>query len=106
MNIADLYRDAIAAHRPLFSVELIPPRNGGDIRDLYRGVEALLDLDPAFFSVTHGSGGSLRGGTFAICHNLQREYGVTALAHLTCVDSSAQDIENDLMNLSFLGVDN
>lgn len=103
MRVVDLYRHSSG---PLFSVELIPPRNGGDIADIYSGVEALLPEQPAYFSVTHGSGGSLRGGTFAIVHNIQQKYGVVGVAHLTCVDSTVKDIENELMNLTYLGIEN
>ena len=49
-------------------------------------------MNPAFFSVTYGAGGSTRDQTLEIVDTLQREHDVPTMAHLTCVGSTAADI--------------
>ncbi len=104
MHIIDLYREA---QEPLFSIEVIPPRNGETIEDtIMTTLDALGELDLAFVSVTHHAKNSLKSGTGPIARILGERYGIPALAHLTCTDATIDDIENRLVELRYLGIDN
>ncbi len=89
-----------------FSFEIIPPRNGGSINDVYKIIDAVWIYAPAFISVTHGAGGNLRGGTAAISRLLKEHYNIEPLAHLTCASFQEQSIENMLSDLKYLEIGN
>jgi len=89
----------------VFSFEIVPPRNGVDPEGIKQAAE-LLKSHASFASVTHGAGGSLRGGTMPICFYLKEEYGFTAVAHLTCREYSEQAMENVLIDHEYLGIRN
>ena len=84
--IRDLYAAKRAAGRPVISFEFFPPKTGeGDRNLLEKQIPALLQAKPDFCSVTYGAGGSTRDKTLMIVDCIQRQHGLTALAHLTCV---------------------
>jgi len=89
-----------------FSFEIIPPRNGTSIRDVYGIIDSIVEFKPAFISVTHGAGGSLRGGTAGIARLLKEHYNIESLAHLTCATLSKQNLENRMMDLRYLEIEN
>ena len=59
---------------------------------LFETVEALRPLGPAYVSVTYGAGGSTRARTLEIVKRLKRETEVEAMAHITCVGASRDEI--------------
>ena len=89
-----------------YSVELIPPRNGTDFHDVFSIVDKLQQANFDFISVTHGAGGSLRGGTLPIAFHAQNAYHLTAIAHLTCRGSTLEDLENMLIDHHYFGIHN
>lgn len=89
-----------------FSFEIIPPRNGSSINEVYSIINSIMPYSPAFISVTHGAGGNLRGGTAAISRLLKEHYNIEPLAHLTCASLSKQPIENMLSELKYLEIEN
>ena len=89
-----------------FSVELLPPRNGESVDQVYKVLNELSDLELDFISITHGSGGSLRGGTDALGAVVRERYNIEPLIHLTCLDLSREMLENELMVLKYLSLDN
>lgn len=89
-----------------FSFEIIPPRNGTSINGVYKIIDSIVPFKPAFISVTHGAGGSLRGGTAGIVRLLKEHYNIEPLAHLTCATLSKQALENILMDLRYLEIEN
>ena len=104
MNIANCYN---LVNGPLFSVEVIPPRNGQTLEDtILATIEPLLEFDLAYISVTHHAKNSLKSGTGPIARILQERYGIPVLAHLTCTDASVEDIENRLVEFRFLEIEN
>lgn len=104
MSIADLYKNADG---PLFSIEVIPPRNGQTLEDtVLATLEPLVDFDIAYISVTHHAKNSLKSGTGPIARILKERYGIPVLAHLTCTDASIEDIENKLVEFRFLEIEN
>lgn len=102
MQIKDLF----AAGRPLVSFEFFPPKTDEAMRDLYETIEDLRALAPAYVSVTYGAGGSTRDRTVDLVVRIQRELGMVAMAHLTCVGSTGQDIRRVLDRLRAGGIEN
>jgi methylenetetrahydrofolate reductase (NADPH) len=73
------------------SCELFPPKQSGDIPQVQEVVHEIAALRPDFMSVTYGAGGGTSQNTVAIAAEVQR-CGVPALAHLTCVSSTQEQI--------------
>ena len=82
----------------VFSLEVFPPRkHGGDIAGLLPVLEKMKALHPDFVSVTYGAGGGPAGmSTVRIASHLKHVLGVEPLAHLTCVNSSEDEIDRVL----------
>lgn len=89
MQIASLFQK----NRPVFSLEIFPPKRIGPIDTIYKTLDNLKDLQPDFISVTYGAGGNAGDTTTAdIAGNILNRYGILPLAHLTCVNYSRQEI--------------
>ncbi len=73
---------------------------------LEKTIPALGQLKPDFCSVTYGAGGSTREKTLAIVDRIQREQGLTAMAHMTCVNATRDDTANVLAQAQSLGITN
>ncbi len=102
MRIADAYGQG----RPIFSFEFFPPKTDPGFAALYRTVTDLKRLNPDFVSVTWGAGGSTRRKTLEIVLEIQRDIGVTAMAHLSCVGSTPDQLTEALDRLDAAGVEN
>jgi methylenetetrahydrofolate reductase (NADPH) len=61
---------------------------------LWAAIERLAPLRPLFMSVTYGAGGSTRERTHDTVVRIQREKGIQAAAHLTCVGATAAEIDS------------
>jgi methylenetetrahydrofolate reductase (NADPH) len=93
--------------RPVFSFEFFPPKTDQGAESLMLAVADLKEaVEPDFVSVTNGAGGSTRGRTLEVVTRIQREIGLTAMAHLTCVASSEEDICEEVGKLLGNGVEN
>jgi methylenetetrahydrofolate reductase (NADPH) len=91
--IRDIYTEKLAANRPVISFEFFPPKTDeGDRNLLERQIPALLATKPDYCSVTYGAGGTTRDKTLMIVDRIQREHGLTALAHLTCVNHTRAEV--------------
>src|SRR6478752_2447063 len=77
-----------------YSAEVIPPRNGSEQGKVLAQIEALVEAGAQFLAVTKGAGGSLRGGSLPIAQVIKEQFGVPAIAHFTCRDLTANDVEN------------
>ncbi|MCX7560733.1 methylenetetrahydrofolate reductase [NAD(P)H] [Sulfitobacter sp. F26204] len=73
---------------PQVSFEVFPPRNVDAGFNLWDTAQTLAPLNPRFFSVTYGAGGSTRDLTHDAAHVLRRTSGLPVAAHLTCVGAS------------------
>lgn len=92
-SIRDIYARKMAAHQPVISFEFFPPKTDeGDRMLLEKQIPALLAARPDFCSVTYGAGGSTREKTLRIVDRVQREHGLPALAHLTCVNHTREEV--------------
>ena len=101
-----LIRDRLAHKRPVFSFEFFPPRTADGESALLRSLERLAPLDPDFVSVTWGAGGSTRERTIDLVVRIRRELGIEAMAHLTCVQATRDDLARALDQLGDAGVHN
>jgi methylenetetrahydrofolate reductase (NADPH) len=91
--IRDLYAARQTTGQPVISLEFFPPKTGEGDRALFeKQIPALLAAQPDYCSVTYGAGGSTRDKTLMIVDRLQREHGLTALAHLTCVNHTRAEV--------------
>jgi methylenetetrahydrofolate reductase (NADPH) len=102
MRIAELY----GRGRPVFSFEFFPPQTDAGYETLYRTVLDLKRLNPDFVSVTWGAGGSTRRKTVEIVKRIQRDIGVTAMAHLSCIGSTPAQLRETLAELETAGIEN
>lgn len=89
-----------------FSCEIFPPKPGADISRMWEVVQGIAELSPDFISVTYGAGGSTSKRTVEIASAIQEQHGIPALAHLTCVSSSREDIRNQLNLMKENGLEN
>jgi methylenetetrahydrofolate reductase (NADPH) len=105
--IRDIHSAAKAAGRPVISFEFFPPKTDeGDQNLLGKTIPALLQLKPDYCSVTYGAGGSTREKTLGIVDRIQRDYGLTAMAHLTCVNATKAQIAEVVAQIRALGIKN
>jgi methylenetetrahydrofolate reductase (NADPH) len=92
--------------RRVFSFELFPPKTDAGVATLERTIRELGELSPSFVSVTYGAGGSTRDRTVEIVSRIQREAGICAMAHLTCVGAGRTEIAAVLDRLVGEGIEN
>lgn len=102
MRIAELYGHS----EPVISFEFFPPKTDAGYRSLYRTIAELKHLDPGWVSVTWGAGGSTRAKTIDLVVDIQREIGIPAMAHMTCVGSPRADLAATLERLVQEGLHN
>ena len=76
---------------PTFSFEFFPPQTTEGMERLRAARRQLAQLNPKFFSVTFGAGGSTRDRTLETVLEIQSE-GHTAAPHLSCIGSTAENI--------------
>jgi methylenetetrahydrofolate reductase (NADPH) len=88
------------------SFEVFPPKREGNLESLYATIKELKDLKPDFISVTYGAGGSTREKTIEIASKVKNEFNLEVLAHLTCVQSTKDDIAGILDLLKVDNVEN
>ena len=91
--IRDILTKKKAAGKPVVSFEFFPPKTEeGDRALLEKHIPNLLAARPDFCSVTYGAGGSTREKTLTIVDRIQREHKLPALAHLTCVNHTREEV--------------
>ncbi len=99
-------RELLSTGRPCISFEFFPPKTDAGFDQLRETVSALRDLHPTYVSVTYGAGGSTRDRTVELVSSIRRDYGIEAMAHLTCVGASREEIHAVLKRLADAGMDN
>ena len=80
---------------PSFSFEFFPPKTPEGAASLLETVVRLQEFHPSFVSVTYGAGGSSRGFTRSVVHDIQSR-GIPTVPHLTCVGHTEAEIEEIL----------
>lgn len=103
-----------------FSFEVLPPLRGNSIDTLFNSVERLMQFNPAYINITthrtevvykEVSAGIFqrtnerkRPGTVAIAAVLKSRYGVATVPHVICSGFTPSELENELIDLSYLGI--
>jgi methylenetetrahydrofolate reductase (NADH) len=106
-SIRDILREKRAARKPAISFEFFPTKTPEAEKNFHeKTLPSLTRLKPDFCSVTYGAGGTTRDQTLLIVDRIQREHGLTAMAHLTCVNAIRQDIEHYLKDAQARGIRN
>jgi methylenetetrahydrofolate reductase (NADPH) len=95
-----------SAQEPVFSFELFPPKTDDGERNLRAALEALQALEPDFVSVTYGAGGSTRDRTLEVTKWLKQDLGIEAMAHLSCVGSTREELREILDGIRDAGIEN
>jgi methylenetetrahydrofolate reductase (NADH) len=98
--------DILASTRPCLSVEFFPPKTEEGRDSLFETVEVLRELEPAYFSVTYGAGGAMRDGTLETTRAIKDDYGVEAMAHLSCVGETADQLQEIIDRIADAGIEN
>lgn len=94
------------AGKPVISFEFFPPKTDGGFTALFRTIAELQELQPGFVSVTMGAGGSTRSKTVDLVIRIERETGLTAMAHLPCVGFERDQVGTILEQLDSGGIRN
>lgn len=103
MQISSLF----GHNRAVLSFEVFPPKKSSPVDTIYKTLDGLKDLKPDFISVTYGAGGNSGDTTTCdIASAILHTYGIVPLAHLTCVNYSAHEIDKILGNLKEEGIEN
>ncbi len=108
--------------KALFSIEILPPLKGENIKTLFDNLDPLMEFKPPFIDVTYHreeyvykkkDNGLLekrstrkRPGTVGICAAIQNRYKVDTVPHIICGGFTREETENALIDLQFLGIDN
>jgi methylenetetrahydrofolate reductase (NADPH) len=84
---------------PTLSYEFFPPKNSAGWATLYGTLAESLKQHPDFVTVTYGAGGATRVKTVELVERIQGELGIEAMAHLTCVGHSREELHGILTSL-------
>ncbi len=77
---------------PKVSFEFFPPKTEKMEQSLWETIKKLEPLNPEFVSVTYGAGGGTREKTYQSVKKIREESSLEPVAHLTCVGSSKEEI--------------
>ena len=119
MKITDHIKNANG--KTLFSFEIIPPKKGNNIQELYNNIDPLMEFNPPFIDVTTSreehfyieKNGLLdrkitrmRPGTVGICAAIKHKYDVDTVPHVLCGGFTKEETEYVLVDCQYLGIDN
>lgn len=90
-------------NKPLFSFEFFPPQTPEGMEKLAATRRQLAALNPEFFSVTFGAGGSTQERTLETVRQIKAE-GLEVAPHLSCVGSTRDNIRSLLQAYQQMGV--
>ena len=103
MRIPALYREK----KPVFSLEIFPPKRKTNRESLYETVAQLAECRPDFISVTYGAGGNIAdNATCEIASTIKKNYGIETVAHLTCVNSTKADVQEMIARFQDADIEN
>ena len=107
--------------KTLFSFEIIPPKKGNHIQDLYDNIDPLMEFNPPFIDVTTSREEyvyiekqglldrkitRMRPGTVGICAAIKHKYNVDTVPHVLCGGFTKEETEYLLVDCHYLGIEN
>jgi len=110
-----------AEENTLFSFEIIPPKKGKNIQELYRNIDPLMEFNPPFIDVTTSREEyvyierdglldrkitRMRPGTLGICAAIKHKYDVDTVPHVLCGGFTKEETEYLLVDCHYLGINN
>ena len=110
-----------AKGKTLFSFEIIPPKKGKNIQELYNNIDPLMEFNPPFIDVTTSREEyvyiekeglldrkitRMRPGTVGICAAIKHKYDVDTVPHVLCGGFSKEETEYLLVDCHYLGIEN
>ena len=98
--------DILDQDKLTLSFEVFPPKTDTAFESVRNATEEIAKLRPSFMSVTYGAGGGTSKYTLDIAKNIKANYGVTTLAHLTCVSSTKQTVQEKIRSIKQAGIEN
>jgi methylenetetrahydrofolate reductase (NADPH) len=99
-------REIYARPGKVFSIEFFPPKTEKGDESLFKEIDALKSLNPAFCSVTYGAGGSTRERTVDLVDRIHRECCLEVMCHLTVVGQSRDQVRSVLARLKEKNIEN
>jgi len=99
-------RELLSCGRPSISFEFFPPVDEAGFGRLRETLASLRELRPTYVSVTYGAGGSTRRKTVELVTHIRADYGIEAMAHLTCGGASRDELHEVLKKIADSGVEN
>lgn len=88
------------------SFEVFPPKTEMSFESVKTATEQIAALQPSFMSVTYGAGGGTSKYTLDIAKNIKEQYNVPTLAHLTCVSSTKETVQQKIEQIKQAGIKN
>ena len=105
--IRDIHAKKAAAGKPTISFEFFPFKTPqGEATFFGKTLPALMTAKPDYASVTYGAGGSTREKTLEIVERIQNDFGLTTMAHLTCIKHTRAEIGGILDEAANRGIQN
>ena len=98
--------EIIKSNKLTLSFEVFPPKTASAFDSIKAATEEIASLSPAFMSVTYGAGGGTSKYTIEIAENIEKNYGVATLAHLTCVSSTKSTVRERIADMKAAGISN
>lgn len=88
------------------SFEVFPPKTSDKYDSVEQATREIASLKPSFMSVTYGAGGGTSQYTLDIAKSIKESFGVTSLAHLTCVSSTRETVAQRISDMKNAGIEN
>jgi len=98
--------EILKQNKPSLSFEVFPPKTTTAFESVMAATESIAQLNPSFMSVTYGAGGGTSRYTVQIAKSIMQNYGVSSIAHLTCVSSTRQTVRDMIAQINDAGIEN
>ncbi|WP_338412679.1 methylenetetrahydrofolate reductase [Psychrobacter raelei] len=91
-------------NKPRFSFEFFPTKTSEGVEKLCQTFDALNELEPSYFSVTYGAGGTTRNRTLGIVETLQNRANTPIAPHISCIGDDKVQISELLDFYKSIGI--
>jgi len=98
--------DILSSKDVVLSYEVFPPKKDMPFEPIMAAVDKLCEDKPDFMSVTYGAGGGVGHNTLKIAEHVEKDLGVTSLAHLTCISSTKEQVAAAIEDFKAAGIQN